>query len=270
MTERFVEFECDGHWMVGVLHLPAEACSTGIVAIGRTGSDRLAVHLGRAAAGRGIALFRFDFRGRGDCEGPLVPVEQTGLDLACAIAAFQRTAPQIKTLAVWGLSEGAAAALLYGPSDPRVTGLILVNPWVRMEQAVAKAHLKQNLSKVFDSEFWERIRKSEQGYAGAAKAFLTLTKNFVSSSKSPAGRPLKDRLMDSLAKFSGPVEIILSGGDPATTVFHDAAREQLEALDRAGRLTVHVEPQANHVFSRSDWRANLIDWSLDWVSYKHF
>ena len=265
MTERFVEFECDGHWMVGILHLPAEPCSAGIVVIGRTGSDRLSVHLGRAAAARGIALFRFDFRGRGDCEGPVVPVEQTGLDLACAIAAFQREAPQIQRLAIWGLSEGAAAALLYGPDDQRVAGLILVNPWVRMEQAVAKAHLKKNLSRVFDSEFWERIRKSEQGYAGAARSFLTLTRNFFASSKSPAGRPLRDRLMDSLTKFSGPVEIILSGGDPATAVFQDAAKEQLEALARSGRLTVHMEPEANHVFSRSDWRANLIDWSLDWV-----
>lgn len=263
--ERFVEFECAGHWMTGILHLPAEPCSTGILMIGRTGSDRQGVHFGRAAAARGIPVFRFDFRGRGDCEGPVVPVEETGTDIACAIEAFLHEAPSLRGVVIWGLSEGAAAALLYAAGDPRVAGLILVNPWIRMDQEVAKEHLRQNLAHVFAPEFWQRIRKSEGGYLGAAKSFLVLTRNFLSTPKPPPGLALKDRLMEALTRFAGPVEIILSGGDPATAVFQDAAKKQLEELEQQGRLTRHMEPEANHVFSRSDWREHLIAWSLEWT-----
>jgi hypothetical protein len=62
------------------------------------------------------------------------------------------------------------------------------------------------------------------------------------------------------------LQIILSGGDPATAIFQEAAKDRLQELMRDGRLTVMTEPEANHVFSRSDWRGRLIDWSLDWTA----
>jgi uncharacterized protein len=277
--ERMVVFDCRGHRLVGVLHLPfvdlralvdlrEAGLSTGILVIGRWGSDRLSVHLGRAAAARGITLFRFDLRGRGDCEGPLIGVEETGDDLRAAIDTFLNQAPGIRGVVMFGLSEGAAAALLYARKDPRVTGLILVNPWIRMEQAVAKEYMRRNLSRVLDRDFWDRIRKSETGFRGAARSFFVLARNWIDASrhKEPATeQSLKDRLMEALAVFPGPLQIILSGGDPATAIFQEAAKDKLDELKRKGRLEVMTEPEANHVFSRSDWRGNLIDWSLDWT-----
>jgi exosortase A-associated hydrolase 1 len=266
--ERLVVFDCVGNRLVGVLHLPAEPIPVGILLIGRWGSDRLSVHLGRAGMDRGVAVFRFDLRGRGDCEGPLVGVEETGQDLRAALGAFLSEAPAIKQVIIFGLSEGAAAALLYARGDKRVAGLILVNPWIRMDQAVAKEHVRRNLSRVLDRDFWHRIRNSEDGYKGAARSFITLTRNWIDASRKrppPTGQSLKDRLMDALGIFQGPLQIILSGEDPATAIFQTAARERLHQLDRDGRLTMMTEPEANHVFSRSDWRAKLIDWTLDWT-----
>jgi exosortase A-associated hydrolase 1 len=266
--ERFVVFDCLGNRLVGVLHLPENASRVGIVLIGRLGTDRGSVHFGRAAAGRGIAVFRFDFRGRGDCEGPLVPVEETGEDLRSALEAFRKHAPGIQRVVIFGVSEGGAAALLYAREDFSVAGLILVNPWIRMEKAVAKESLRQNLSKVTEKSFWSRIRKSESGYLGAAKSFLVLVRNWIAASteQPTATEPsLKDKLSDALEVFPGPILIVLSGGDPATPVFLEAVGNQLQLLERQGRLTIMTEPDANHVFSRSDWRATLIAWSLDWT-----
>jgi exosortase A-associated hydrolase 1 len=266
--ERLVVFDCVGNRLVGVLHLPADPIRVGIVIIGRWGSDRLSVHLGRAGMDRGVAVFRFDLRGRGDCEGPLVGVEETGEDLRAALDAFLTEAPAIEQVVIFGLSEGAAAALLYACGDRRVAGLILVNPWIRMDQAVAKEHVRRNLSRVLDRDFWHRIRNSEDGYRGAARSFITLTRNWIDASRKgpPAtGKSLKDKLMDALGIFQEPLQIILSGEDPATAIFQTAARERLHELDRDGRLTMMTEPEANHVFSRSDWRAKLIGWVLDWT-----
>jgi hypothetical protein len=147
-----------------------------------------------------------------------------------------------------------------------------------MDQAVARQHIRQNLSRILEPEFWDRIRKSEAGYAGAAKSFLVLTRNWIEAGwnerfrsrvrgkqEPAAAQSLKDKLMDALGIFPGPIQIILSLGDPATAIFQDAAKEKLDELNRQGRLTVMTEPEANHVFSRSDWRRSLIDWSLDWT-----
>lgn len=264
-SELWVEFECEGYWMAGILHLPDVPRETGIVVIGRTGSDRLSVHLGRAAAERGIALFRFDLRGRGDCEGPAVSVEQTGMDLDSAIGAFLGAAPGVRSVAVWGLSEGAAAALLHGPCDPRASGLILVNLWIRMERQVAREHVRQNLTRLFEAGFWNRIRKSEAGFRGAVHTFGNMVRNAIYGRAQPESS-LKEKLMKSLGSFRGPVLLVLREGDPATAVLEETAKLVFEQLKAEGRLTVRKEPEANHVFSRSDWRAHLIDWCLDWVT----
>lgn len=263
--ERLVIFDCAGNRLIGVLHLPDNPSPVGILVIGRWSNDRLSVHFSRAATARGIAVFRFDFRGRGDCEGPLVAVEETGEDLRSAVGAFLEQAPAVSKIVIFGISEAAAASLMFASGDSRITGLILVNPWIRMEQAVAKEHIKQNLSRVLDPKFWDRIRKSEAGFLGAARSFLVLTRSWIAASTSRPEPSLKDKLMDALGVFPGPLQIVLSGGDPATAIFQEAAKHRLDRLKREGRLTVMTEPDANHVFSRSDWRAHLIEWSLDWT-----
>ncbi len=262
-AQQVVEFDCAGSVLYGVLHRPPAYCERGLIVIGRIGSDRAAVLLARDCVSRGIAVFRFDFRGRGDCEGPVVSVEETGSDLAAAIEAFQNAMPSLREVALWGLSEGAAAALLYAQTDPRVTGLMLVNPWIRMERAVAHAHLRQNVGRVADRVFWDRIRQSEAGYFGAARSLARLVRNVIAAPKQPDS--LKTRVIDALIKYPGQVCLVLSGGDPATAVFQNAAAPHLEALAKTGRLTRHYLAEANHVFSRSDWRAALGQWTADWM-----
>lgn len=263
MSEEIVEFLCEGYRLFGVSHTPRIPSPLGLVIIGKTCSDRQSVYLARAASDAGISTFRFDFRGRGICEGPPVTVEETGADLACALNAAASTGPRPNEFCVWGLSEGAATALLYAHTDARVTSLILVNPWIRMERAVAEQHLKENLTRVRRKDFWQRIRRSEAGYRGAARSFVRLVTNVWSASGKPD--TLKERVIDGLSRFSGSITIILSLADPATAIFQEVAKPILEKLKREGRLTLHTLPDADHVFSRNDWRQQLIAWSVDAV-----
>lgn len=263
ITERILEFECAGTLLRGVLHRPEGDCQRGLIVIGRTGSDRLGVLLARGCALRGVTVFRFDFRGRGDCEGPVVSVEETGEDLASAIQAFQEAVPSLEEVALWGLSEGAAAALLYAQTDARVTGVCLVNPWIRMDLAVARRHLKQNVERLSERTFWDQIRRSEAGYLGAVQSFVRLVRNVIAAPNRPD--PLKLRVINGLAKFTGPVCLVLSGQDPATAVFQIATEKHLRALAEEGRLVRYDLPEANHMFSRSDWRETLIGWTADWM-----
>jgi uncharacterized protein len=269
MTERLIEYRCGTYRVFGILSLSDQINSPGLLMIGRTGNDRQATLFARHAQSRGISSFRFDLRGRAENEGPLVTVEESSDDIAAALNAFQLAAPWVTSFAIWGISEGSAAALLYAPGDPRISALILGNPWIRMEDAVAKQHLRQVFAKTIDPGFWIKIGKSEAGFKGAARSLMNLVVHFVkarSRSRTASGpAPLKDRVVEGLRTFDGAVCIILSGEDPATEVFLEVAREHLDVLRRTERLAIHSVPDANHMFSRSDWRAKLFDWASDWV-----
>src|SRR5271156_199289 len=97
VRESPVEYLCGGDRVYGVAHVPESHGKHGLILIGRTGSDRGSVHLCRYASRAALPAFRFDFRGRGWCEGPLIPVQETGEDIACAIRAFQAAVPEIGT-----------------------------------------------------------------------------------------------------------------------------------------------------------------------------
>ena len=258
--EEIVEFDCQGDRCYGILHVPERHSTHGLLIIGRTAADRQAVSFARAAAVRGLPVFRFDFRGRGNCEGPVIPVEESRADMLGGTEALFRAVPTLRTITISGLSEGAAAALFYAYTDPRVTGLVLVNPWIEMEQAVARQHLRQNVSRVWDRKFWTKIRRSGGGYTGAALTLSKLVLNVVKAPKS--GDILKEGVIHGLSKFRGDITIILSGEDPATAVFQEAAADCLERLRKQNRLTMHNLPEANHVFSRSDWREQMVDWAV--------
>jgi len=263
LREYPVEYLCGSDRVYGVAHLPESPVKHGLIVIGRTGSDRGSVYLCRDAARAGLPAFRFDFRGRGWCEGPLVPVQETGEDIACAIQALQSVAPGIGVFTIVGMSEGAAAAFLYARSDPRVAGIVAVNPWIRMEQETAKQHVKMNLARVGKREFWKRIRNSESGYIGAARSFVRLVGNVVTAPGDPGA--LKQHVVDGLMRFEGKTCIILGGADPSTIVFQKAAADQIDRLTATGRMSSYTVPGADHVFSDSGARRQFITHTVDWT-----
>jgi hypothetical protein len=61
---------------------------------------------------------------------------------------------------VWGLCDGASAALLYldASADPRIAGLCLANPWVRSEATLAKTQVKHYYTqRLRQPEFWRKL-----------------------------------------------------------------------------------------------------------------
>ena len=70
-----------------------------------------------------------------------------------------------------------------------------------------------------------------------------------------------------MARFEGPVGLIISGRDLTAREFEDAAGvdplwRRLLAEERVSR---HDLPQADHTFSRRLWRQELADWTLSWL-----
>jgi pimeloyl-ACP methyl ester carboxylesterase len=104
--------------------------NTGIVH--RVGHHRMYVTLSRALADAGFNTLRFDFAGIGDSESRgeiLSPLESALADVGEVLDWLEQERG-IRRIVLVGLCSGADYALLHGHSDPRVVGMVLMDPSV--------------------------------------------------------------------------------------------------------------------------------------------
>jgi exosortase A-associated hydrolase 1 len=276
-----IGFSCEGERLQAMLHAPAEPRDTGVlVVVGgpqyRVGSHRQFVLLGRALAGAGFPVLRFDYRGLGDSTGALRTFEHVQLDVRAAIDELFRRVPALRRVVIWGLCDAASAAMFYAASDSRVAGLALLNPWARSEQTVAQAYLRHYyLRRLVDASAWRAL------LSGAKSPLATLRSIFgtvraatraggeqsTTSSQDGAQPPLTERMRRGLADFDGPVLLILSGDDITAAEFRSVAgaSRQWRKLLAAPRVSTQELPAADHTFSTRAWRDQVAAWTIEWM-----
>ena len=274
--------------MLGVLHVETPDVTRGVlIVVGgpqyRAGSHRQFLLLARDLAQAGIPVLRFDCRGMGDSSGEFPGFEEIDADIAAAIDAFHARVPTLREVVIWGLCDAASAALFYAWRDPRVAGLVLLNPWARTEAGRARAYLRHYyLSRLVDPDLWRKIGRGEFSLGTALRSLLALVGQVwrdrqdsvvkgaavetraVSSSRNG---PLPERMADGLRRFAGPVLLILSGDDLTAAEFRDTtqASRHWRCLLAQSRVTVLDFPEANHTFSRREWRDQVATWTRDWL-----
>jgi dienelactone hydrolase len=102
--------------------------NTGIVH--RVGHHRMYVSLSRKLAGAGHLVLRFDLSGIGDSEqrhDKLSTIDSSLADIREALD-FLAATQQASRFVLIGLCSGADHAVLHGPTDPRVVGMVLMDP----------------------------------------------------------------------------------------------------------------------------------------------
>ena len=177
--QRALAFPCQGAWLYGVLDLPEAAQAPHargvLIVVGgpqyRAGSHRQFTLLARDLAAAGIPAMRFDYRGMGDSEGDLQTFENVDEDLRAAIDRFFIEVPGMREVVLWGLCDGASAASLYAPQDPRVSGLVLLNPWVRTEEGQARATIRHYYKdRLFDARLWKKVASGQFDVKGSVRS----------------------------------------------------------------------------------------------------
>lgn len=269
--QRAVRFRCGQCWLIGVLHLPARPLPRGLLIVTggpqyRIGSHRQFVLLARRLSDAGIPVLRFDYRGMGDSEGEARDFEQIEADLHAAVQHFFSELPALRELVLWGLCDGATAAAFHALREPRVRGLILLNPWVRTEQGAARATLRHYyLERLRDPAFW---RKLFAGDVRLRRVLLSLRHLARAASIDAPPTALPDRLHQALSRFDGPMLVILSGADLTAREFRDLQTDHAHWRDlmAAPRVTQATLPAANHTFSRAAWRDEVAQLSADWIA----
>ncbi len=224
-VEDALTIVCEGSRLMGIVSRPPRETpgqDVGVVIIVggpqyRAGSHRQFVQLARVLAETGYPVLRFDCRGMGDSEGEARSFEQTGADIGAAIDALQRAAPAMRRVVLWGLCDGASAALLYvhEHSDPRVAGLALLNPWVRSEASLAKTHVKHYYrQRLAERAFWLKLLSGKV----ALDAVVGLLRNVRAAfgptpGTAPTLAPYQQRMAQAWSSFKGQVLLILSQND---------------------------------------------------------
>jgi exosortase A-associated hydrolase 1 len=272
--ESALGFSCGQDWLYGVLSLPHAPCSRGVlIVVGgpqyRAGSHRQFTLLARSLAAQGIAAMRFDYRGMGDSQGEARSFDAVGDDLRAAIDRFLQAVPGLREVVLWGLCDAASAVAMYAASDPRVSGLVLLNPWVRTSDGLARATLKHYYrGRLLEGAFWRKLASGRFDLLGSLKSMAGLARAARPVQAQDAGNaPLPERMHAGLRAFTGRVLIIVSGADLTAREFCDlaAGTPAWKRLLDGPRVSWRRLDQADHTFSRRAWRDQVSNWTCDWL-----
>lgn len=287
--ERAVAFACGTEWLIGVIGVPDTPSSRGVlVVVGgpqyRVGSHRQFTLLCRAVTAQGTPTMRFDYRGMGDSGGAARTFEEIQHDIQAAINQFFSQMPELREVVLWGLCDAASASLLYAHQDRRVKGLVLLNPWVRTAEGLAKTQLKHYYwSRIKDRHFWQKLVRGEFVATAALRSFANAVRTAFGPRFNPptpdaTGQradipqsndhlPLPERMADGLSRFKGKVLLILSGNDITAQEFEETLQNsrRWRQLIASPQIESRKLPEANHTFSRAAWRNQVENWTMTWV-----
>jgi uncharacterized protein len=273
VMERTLAFDCEGDVLVGILHESLTVADLGIVVIVggpqyRAGSHRQFVLLARAIANAGFPVLRFDSRGMGDSGGKKRDFEHMTGEVSAAIAELKSRVLGVQRIVLLGLCDGASAALLYldETDDERVSGLCLLNPWVRSEPSLARTHLKHYyVHRLSERAFWVKLVRGGVGLK-AWRELMTNVRN-LRSNQDHEQLSFQRRMARGWANFAGDILLVLSGRDITAQEFLGVTLENpaWAAALRHSRLQRQDLADADHTFSSEDRRQQVEMVTVGWL-----
>ena len=255
-TERFLIFDCDGDACVGVLALSVNRNATpdvGIVIIVggpqyRVGSHRQFTLLSRAVAERRT-------------------FESIDRDVAAAIDALQRET-HVSRVVLWGLCDGASAALMYAPKDSRIAGIVAINPWARSCQGEASTRLRHYyLRRLFSRSFWSKLVHGDFNVQESRNDFVDALRRGLGDPMPTDDSNYLRRMQQGWERFQRPVLFILSGNDFTAREFEgwvNGERERRRLFQSLQSEILTIE-NADHTFSNQVWRDRVAQATAEWL-----
>jgi pimeloyl-ACP methyl ester carboxylesterase len=240
--------------------------NTGIVH--RVGHNRMYVTLARRLARRGRLAVRFDFSGVGDSVARgdgTPPLEAWMQDIGCVLDWLQQTRGITQVVLV-GLCYGADHAVLYGASDPRVVGLVLMDPSLPPTTRYYFHYILQRLGR---PRSWFNVLRGRSGLLQVVARHRRQRKVQHAETR---GRSLEDLLFSPYLRKC--YRNVAKRGTRLLTVFttvsvrhsyHSQVLDAFPEVASSGSVRLEYFPDGDHLFSAPAMRERLYRVIFDWL-----
>ena len=278
--------------LVAILHRPAAntapATRAVVMIVGggpqyRVGGHRQLTLWARRLSAAGYPVLRFDHIGMGDSPGEFEGFTALDDDIRCAIDRLVAECPEVREVVLWGECSAASAALYYAYRDPRVTGTVLLNLWVRTRALAAQATLRYYyIQRLFQPSLWRKLFSGRLNLLTSAKSALELIRQArqqrpraenhsgnALNAPIPRSLPLTEGLLQGLTRFKGRLLMVQSGRDLIAREF-DLIVKASPAWQQAladHDVQRHDLADGDHTFSSAAQRDQVVAWALDWLAH---
>ncbi len=255
---RHLTFPCGADTLVGTLDADTATGPVGLLLVSggrevRAGSWGGQARSAARLAAAGVPVFRYDRRGVGESEGSDPGFQHTCEDIAAALAAFRGTLPTLRRIVAFGNCDAATALMLHA-AELGIDGLVLGNPWTLetddADVAAPNAIRQRYIAKLTNPREVLRLLTGGVNLAKLARGLR------IASSRAPKSA-LVDQMAANLARFAGPVTILLASGDRTAQMF--------EAVWPQGDPRIQRHASSGHSFAGEEAEAWLTERLLEAV-----
>lgn len=252
---RILSFDCEGVALAATLD--DAAGTTGLLIVSGGNEIRIGAHRGMAILAADIAavghpVFRFDRRGVGDSLGENGGFGTSGPDIEAAIAAFKGECPGLQRIIAFGNCDAASALAMH--DLPGLAGLVLANPWVieATDGLPPPAAIRARYAERFrDPRAWV-------GFLTGAIDLRKLAGGMLRIARPDRPSTLAATVARGIARFPGPITILLAARDGTAIAFADAWENPDFAIARAkANLSIVRLDSASHSFASADDKSAL-------------
>lgn len=243
MSRRHLAFACEGETLAATLDDAAGAAGLLLVSGGneiRSGAFSGQAQLAARIAAAGFPVFRYDRRGIGDSSGENRGFGDSGPDIAAALAAFRAERPGLNRVVGFGNCDAASALMLNAGAG--CDALVLANPWTIEHDDGALP------PEAIRARYAEKLKNpKELVRLATGKVSLRKLAGGIGKALKPAPAPttLAQEMRAGLARFAGPVRLLIAERDRTGQAFLAAWDTEDARLARCpGASHAFVEPAA--------------------------
>lgn len=245
--------------------------------IHRVGPNRLYVDMARAVAALGYPVLRFDLAGLGDSDSMLGGgslLESAIHDVRVAMDHLGETR-QATRFVVFGLCSGANYAVVTAFADPRVIGLMLIDPTVARTRRSTMVHVVRRLRHLATLRELVLLRHPvfRRGLSGGSSAAVSVAQAAAGQSGQRANvvapelsgsevRTAVERLIDRGMHMM----LVFTGGVNHVYNYHGQLFDLWPGLDFREQLRLLYMPETDHTVSDATGRGRLLVALAEWLS----